>query len=384
MRKFSVLLLAFLMVGGFAFGLDVELKGDATLTWGIDLQTESHGFRNASTGSLKITLVPEATATKGGDGIYGWIEIKEYELTATPDGVDGTAGAITARIMLDADTWIQIYGAPSDAFNKAAKIDGDKADVSPDLGGDDAQGFTFRTKFDPITLSLKAFSDGDWEDGNSVYGTGVDVVVAVDPLTIDAHLLYGYFDAAPALGVGTKVTAKIADVAAGLETHVAFDGWLPDGGDFAFDAGLGVTLNLFDDGDDTSFFELTGYYNDEDIDLKAQFSEHTAKGLMPGVGFGATLTLMNLTGEFRDLTWKLDLSAAYDQGGINPWVKVTTADGDALYDFVGATSLEVGLKLKAAAHGIDNTEFAIVYESDDVSDWENNKGLLTFATKISY
>ena len=382
MRKFSVLLLAFLMVGGFAFGLDVELKGDATLTWGIDLQTESHGFKNDSTGSLKITLVPKATATKGGDGIYGWIEIKDYELTATPAGVAGSRGAITARIMLDEVTWIQIFKAPGADFNKAAAIDEDKTDVKPDLGGT-PQGFTFRTKFDPITLSLKAFSDGDWETGNSVYGTGVDVTVAVDPLTIDAHLLYGYFDAA-ALGVGTKVTAKIADVAAGLETHVSFDGWLPDGGDFVFDAGLGVTINLFVDGGDKSFFTVTGYYNDEDIDLKAQFSEHTAKGLMPGVGFGATLTLMNLTSEFRDLTWKLDLSAAYDQGGVNPYVKVTTADGDAAYDFVGETSLEVGLNLKAAAHGIDNTTFSIVYESDDVSDWENNKGLLTFATKISY
>ena len=69
MKKLSILLIGLLLVAGFAvaqeFDGTVEVGGDASVTFGGDLDSQLHGFQNNSTSSIAITLVATAPFVSG-------------------------------------------------------------------------------------------------------------------------------------------------------------------------------------------------------------------------------------------------------------------------------------------------------------------------------
>ena len=74
MRKIALLTIPLLVLGLFSVSADememmgpevnspvkVEVSGNATLTWGIDLATNATGFRSAHENELKVTIVSGA------------------------------------------------------------------------------------------------------------------------------------------------------------------------------------------------------------------------------------------------------------------------------------------------------------------------------------
>ena len=82
MKKALVLLLALSMVFGVFAAEPVanvnvsEFKGEASVTWGIDLDTEKTGFTNSTSAELKLNLLDGGDKSSTGEGIWGEIKIK--------------------------------------------------------------------------------------------------------------------------------------------------------------------------------------------------------------------------------------------------------------------------------------------------------------------
>ena len=53
-----------------------EFKGDASVQWGVDLDTGETGFKNSANVSLKLNLLNEGSKSTTGDGIWGELVIK--------------------------------------------------------------------------------------------------------------------------------------------------------------------------------------------------------------------------------------------------------------------------------------------------------------------
>jgi hypothetical protein len=114
-----------LLVASFAFGQSVDpsvtVAGDATLTFGIDLETGQTGFKNEATSTITLTVVPVGTETSGPEGsVSGIVELKDFRVDlSTADGTRINAGAVTAWVFVD-PIEIKIFSAPTLNFDQAA------------------------------------------------------------------------------------------------------------------------------------------------------------------------------------------------------------------------------------------------------------------------
>ena len=90
MRKIALLTVPLLILGLFSVSADVDLgdglsatvSGDATLTWGLDLETNATGFTNASSAGLEITIAAEqsaATDELDTDDLYAQISLNDFK-----------------------------------------------------------------------------------------------------------------------------------------------------------------------------------------------------------------------------------------------------------------------------------------------------------------
>ena len=98
MKKALVLLLALSMVfGAFAdepvANVNVsEFSGEASVTWGVDLDAERTGFSNSAKATLKLNLIDGGDKTSTGEGVWGEIKIKtDGDTFAKAEGDDALA-----------------------------------------------------------------------------------------------------------------------------------------------------------------------------------------------------------------------------------------------------------------------------------------------------
>jgi hypothetical protein len=121
MRKFSLALLAMIMVTAMAFaapiGTEWTLEAEASATFGVNLDQltdgtgyvtgPTTGFQVATDIDLEIEFIEEQTAEFGEGETYGWIEVEDFELVLEfqPDDsettttlLDGTNGELTGKV----------------------------------------------------------------------------------------------------------------------------------------------------------------------------------------------------------------------------------------------------------------------------------------------
>ena len=111
MKKALVLLLALSMVFGVFAAEPVanvnvsEFKGEASVTWGVDLDAEKTGFKNDAKVTLKLNLIDGGDKSSTGEGIWGEIKIKTDGDTFTKvEGNDKEFGALTIPAKIKVDT----------------------------------------------------------------------------------------------------------------------------------------------------------------------------------------------------------------------------------------------------------------------------------------
>ncbi len=213
MRKFSLLLLAMLMVSSMVFAqvqVEYELEAEATATFGVNLDRATDGtdlvagpttgFALSNNIDLSITFIEEMTTEFGEGDVYGWIEVDEFEITVDADGPEGTApalggtnGDITAKVFMG-PAYILVATAENEVnqaelgLNVDETILGATDQVSrADMGNAVAVGYTVPDLFN-IELSIASVGEmaaDDWSDNlfNNYVGA-IYTETTLDALTI--------------------------------------------------------------------------------------------------------------------------------------------------------------------------------------------------------
>jgi hypothetical protein len=278
MKKLALILALLLAIGGFAIAeMEPTITGDASITFGYNLDEGSWGFANSNDSSLTLTLV-SGSAEKMGEGAwYGVIELADFSIdfddagthydveaedgdddaltitwgtliTAdTPDEVfvnvpvSVTVPDITAKIT-DGNLYFQFESAPDFAANYVAEIEDDDA-TEYELGDDVAGGFVFGGTFAPVTFALSLGTEENYEtaEADFVVAFPVELVIGLDvsPIMIDLAVAMGLgYDPALDMGVAVQVKADIAP----LSIVAAFD--LVNGTDLAWELSAGISADI--------------------------------------------------------------------------------------------------------------------------------------------
>ena len=159
MKKALVLLLALSMVfGAFAdepvANVNVsEFSGEASVTWGVDLDESRTGFKNDAKVTLKLNLIDGGDKSSTGEGVWGEIKIKTDGDTFTKaEGNDVKIGALEIPAKIKVDTAKLHFGdnayigiMSGDTTVGEYKLD---TAVAAEKTTNDNEGAFFATKFD--------------------------------------------------------------------------------------------------------------------------------------------------------------------------------------------------------------------------------------------
>ena len=421
MKKIT-LVLALLVVASFAFGqIEATVDGDATLTWGVDLETNATGFTNAASATIDFDLVSTASEELTGDAVYGSIKLADF--SAVVDETDGlvvTAPSVTAKLLLTDAISMAIYGAPGFSLNNAIGILHIGADDDTELNAvtgavaGTTGGFSLTYDFgDMGSATVKAASHGSWDTvaGSDAvaaeYGWLDDTGTAADT-TDDVELdgtaaatgtaYWGMTAAAVAAGAATDnsdnlysagldvtltpmdmlsvglglvygdfnaadlgVTATLAlDPVDMFGVWAKLDGAMPNAGDFDFDTSFGADVTL-----DAATLNVAGYYGAEDLEVGIDAALLAVENLTLTAAFDL-YTLIAAAGP-----WAAQVSLSYDIGGIKPYATIDL-DSD------NVTGINAGVELTGQ---VPNTTFKIDWHTDDVS---NDTGDVEASIKIAF
>ena len=387
MKKIT-LVLALMVVASFAFGqmVEVTVDGDASLTWGVDLESNATGFQNAASGSIEFDIVSEASEEMTGMAVYGSIKLADFAATVNADdGLTVTAPSVTAELLLTDAISMAIYGAPGFELDNAMGFLHIGADDDTELNAvkgavaGTTGGFSLTYDFgDMGSATVKAASHGDWDAAGAVtaeydwddddddattapvwaettaavtatsnldnlYSAGLDVTLTpMDMLSVGLGVVYGDFNAAD-LGATATLALDPMDM---LGVWANLDGSMPNAGDFVFDTSFGVDVTL-----DAATLGVAGYYGDDDLEVAIDAALLAVENLTLTAAFDL-YTLIAASGP-----WAAEVALAYDLGGIKPYATVNL-DSD------NVTGINAGVELTGQ---VPNTTFKIDWDTDDIT-----------------
>jgi hypothetical protein len=382
MKKLSILLIGLLLVAGVAFAEfgGVAVSGSASVTWGVDLNTNATGFLNAGTSTVTLTLIDKGSGTTAGDdGLYGSITLTDWAMTIAATGTTvtpaGSSGTVTAKIVVS-PLEILIYGAPGMSWGKAVVLETGDTDLGPALtGANTIGGITIVLPVDPANIKVYAVSDGDWtSNAANDYAVGTDVTVTIDMIAIGLGGYYGWFNAAATWGGTAGVVVTLADVLNGITVDIGFD--IVDPGDWEVDAITTVNISEANADDAKTNVALKVFYSAAaDLDVTLGFTEPLAGGLIEDVMATLMVQLFDLTS--GTIVWNVDVDGKYSSGGLAPYFGFGYGS-DTIFD------LNFGVELGAALTGIDNTTVTLDYVSTQLSPAPADNGIITAKVAVTY
>jgi hypothetical protein len=402
MKKLSILLIGLLLLTGFAFAND-EFEGvpvtdidiSATATWGVDLNTNYTGFTNVATFNADLWWVNAGDeidfVSAAMDDMYGWIKVNDVNVSisggSTAAATTITFASIEAKIVIS-PAEIRIWAGPKTAWGNVAMIDAADAGIAPTLASDELVaatigGLSIILPVAPATIKVYVLSDGSWlTNTDNDYAAGVDLTVAVAPITVDVGGFYGWFDAAATWGGTAKAKVALADVLNGLDITVAAD--FQDGTPLPWEVGFGTVVKFTpanpDDDDSQANLAINVVYSEaSDLDLSVVFTEPKALAFVDKMAATVTLKVLNLLGT---IGWTVDVTGEYTiQDGLTPSFGFGYGS-DEIAD------LMVKLVLGAAFTGIDLTTITLLYDADDLTDMDvalvNDIGIFTIAAAVAF
>lgn len=375
MKKAIVLLLALMAAVG-AFAQTPVVSADATLTWGMDLDTGATGFLNGYSADVTIPFaVEDAEAT--GEGVHGYIALTgiTFELFSDPTTGAGTLGfndvdgygnpaSLEAKIV-SGPLYAMVYSQSDLEFNAAADLLNGEVE-----GLFDANTYGTQIGYDSemYDVGLIINSKGDWTTNvDNEYGMGIvaSLTFVPDTLALDAGFSYDLTDVTKDMGFWLSVPVTVA----GFAITPAADFYIADGADMVFDARLDLGYDITDA---TNVAVAVYYGGDEDLEMSIDFEEDGGfvEGLYLGLGFGyynALETVVAATWDaYVDLEYTVTLDGDYY---VMPYAYFAT-------DYTNVIELELGVE----AFLIPNTTFTLDWTTTDLG---NVNGILTFATNVS-
>lgn len=392
MKKALAILLALALVAGAVFAEEpaYDLSGSASLTWGIDLNTNAHGFTNDSSASLSFPL-GATSGTAGEEPITGYIEISEFTVDIVDGAIDAENGSVTAKILFPSNLYLQIASEPSFEVANAVSLDAfyvdDGATSSADIASAEitsAGGFTFGLDGD-LNFALLVGSTNHHTDaaGANSYMAGLNFGTKLGEMgTLDVNAILGSFDQAANMTIAAGLVLDLAPMD-GLAVTLAAD--YVKATDLNLDASLAVGYEMAD---------LVG------IDLGAYFGLNGTNNVLDMMVRLNLLAVENLTfGAGVDL-WDLTANSAANDTLIAAELAYKVAmEGDnhvSPYANVAYSLLSSGLYLNVGANMMffPLTTFTIDYVAGSPTDdtvaiapvlgATTDKGVITFMVEIAY
>ena len=430
MRKIALLTMPLLIFGLFSLSADMmidptgvtaKVSGDATLTWGLDLDSNATGFTNSASTNLEVTVIPKQSADTGmmedSDDLYAYVKLKDFKWVANKDGGKTTEPGIEAKLIMGAFS-ITTYSMPTIEVDFVDdKDDDEEGDAGyPDFTDletkyEGSGGLTLGYKLDPVELSLGVLSKDDWTESkeddqdvdachthdavtgkvtacpgeqkpdlnedNAYAFLGTIKLDIGDDADLEARVAYAHeYDAGGSdIGIGAKATFDLGDI----DPHIAFDAAIPPGGDSVpFDVGAGLKWDISPN-DDKSYFETNlmmhapGGDADQNLGVSATLKEGDGDdGALLGMGASLTLNLYDLTSD--ESTWGVKVDAHYKVNDIKPFFMVNFSNEEG-----AGTAFEAGLELTM----IEHLTSTLKYASKDITGGDD-QGVVTAALKLAY
>ena len=429
MKKLSLLIVLIVALSLTAFAetiVEPTITGSATATIGFSLDNNSFGIKNESSSSISIILVDKASDSKGGEGVYGEIQLNDFEILMNTDppseydlwarNEDGdeldvttnitgddtkdfqgvrvpvtvTAPSIVAKLVLSPNLYVQIDSEPGLVVaDKVAEIVDDSAS-SLDLGVDETDdandivvgGLTIGVAAGPATIAAKVATQDNYEGATDVSNAGLvvgaDISVAAGPATIDANFGTGINYSTAVVPSRTGFGAKVTMATGPITVTGAYDGEMIGNAAMAMEAGGGLSFAI---GDGTSISADAAYLapaiGSAVVDAKVAFAETAGSGMVAPLGLNLSATLTDLTGT---LGWDADVDFTFDA------TDTLTLKGDFGYGNNEVMNAMAGVDLKMLA----NTVITLMFDADDLNsklddaDSDHDKGRITCAIAISY
>jgi hypothetical protein len=369
MKKLALILVALLAFGTvFAEDgvVDFSVSGDANLSWGYNLNSNTHGFSNGFNASLEITFVSEASVEAGGEGFYGEIKLSDFKAEAFTI----TAPTVSAKLT-DGTVYATVYGVPStsQSFASWTLIDGTTEVDTAKPATSGTFGTTLGVNMEGILsdLGFKVLSADDW-DGNVnndyYFGAVASLVLVEDLATLDAD---AFFDAAGFGGVAVKLSGSVDMLGYSLAADYTDN----------VDLGVGVDYTLFEDEDDNTSAVAADLYAEADFaDLyaKVSFNDYET-GLVNNLSTSNTFQLDNLLEASGTLAWAFDSDNYFLAAPGLKFIGNFGLGSDEVID------IEAGVELGADFTTINNTTITAKYITTDV-ETDNGKAFIEF--KIAY
>ena len=138
MKKLSLLILAFAagsasLYGQMMIGTEFMISGDATATFGYDIDAEKFGFKNESNSNIKLEFVSKQSADNaemvGMGGWVGSIELNDFKIVIDPDHDDAALHLTASEIKFIRD----VAAGGAQALRDLTKDDPEAAAAAQDI-----------------------------------------------------------------------------------------------------------------------------------------------------------------------------------------------------------------------------------------------------------
>jgi len=229
MKKALVVFLALAMIAGVfadepvAEASVATFSGNASVTWGVDLDEERTGFKNDVGADLKVTLVKEGEKVTSGEGVWAELKIKTEGLQINNAAIEkGTASLEEAKIHFGPAAYVGIKAGDTTVGEFKAPRINDSNDVKvPNVGADRSQGIVIGYSAGDIFSINADFRSVEKYDND--YAAALDVTSKpISGLTLKAGASFGFesfFESADYLK-----SLAADDFIATVEERMAFGG----------------------------------------------------------------------------------------------------------------------------------------------------------------
>ena len=396
MKKALVVLLALALVGGvFAdapvANVDVaEFKGDAKVTWGVDLDTNKTGFENEASATFKVNIADGGSAATEGDGVWGEIEIKVGDALVVKQGaLDGGKAKVEKALLhlgpvymgiLADGTQVGAYDAPEaiKQYHKTGKV-----------GPDRAKGIVFGYDSDLFNFGLDLRNPGQYKDDYAIRAKlGLK---PVDGLEANVGFSYAFESEAKGLGANVSYALPVGDFT--LTPGLGYSTSLGDNEKGLLAIGLLFGFNAGNTGDDPVGLP---YFDKDGLNKKgvSGVSVSTKLDLTPAtlvipltVGLYTGDIVENLTAAF--VLDSADVSKIGDNFVVAAALKYAAAVGDGTITPRAGVLVKQDTDLQATvgaefAGFVDNTTFDAVWKSGNLKAEPDAKmGTFNVSVKIA-
>ncbi len=399
MKKALAMLIVLVLLTGAVFAdpfgneAAVAVEGDATLTWGFDLDSETHGFKNEANWKITIPLLTKQTfGTRSEGDAYAEINIvdAQYNIVGEDGDNDGFEGgdkkidSVNAKLHFG-NVYMTVYDKPGFKTNYAeiwAPIKNDgyfdddkegKVSFRFEPGFDGAGGTKLGYKTDMFDIGVKLASQFSWggvDATDPVYGWVDD---DDDPSTVPVWGIVTPAGAAVpadhdnyyAFGVDLSATPNDMIAVAATFNYASWEGSNGDNGviSVGFEAkstpveklDLKLAMDAGDDyvnfeGDDTFAFDLLFSAKYDFVEAGAYY--YTPEAIPFAAGFNSDFEPAN------DMAVYLKVTDGGKVENLSAWAtvmayRVLSAWGDLPVDMATPLAIGTGASYKVATNDVN-------------------------------